>query len=63
MRITNNGMPHNKSRRGRPGQSRPGQAWTGQGWTGLAALQRRLSPTTLSAKTVDDTFILSAQWK
>lgn len=58
MRITNNGMPHNKSRRGRPGQ-----AWTGQGWTGLAALQRRLSPTTLSAKTVDDTFILSAQWK
>lgn len=33
-----------------------------QEWTGLAALERRIYPATLSAKTVGDTFVLSAQW-
>lgn len=47
MKVSNNGVD---------------AADAGRSWTGLAALQRRLSPTTLSAETVDDTFILSAEW-
>ncbi len=48
MKVTNNGVDADDA---------------GHNWTGLAALQRRLSPTTLSADTVDDTFILSAEWE